>query len=412
MIYLLIVYMWLFIHRPFEVWPWIGEYRVERVYMLLVLVCWALFAEKTWISIRSNVAIVLMAGTLLFGILVSPYATFQNIEDWFKVLVLYVLVITSVRTEQQFKTLIIAYVCIMGLYELHSFREFLCGRHVYSAGVCKMVGVDVTFSHPNSFGASANYTLPFLYPVWICAKRRWQKVAIVGAFTLGVTCVLLTGSRGSFVALLLIVLAGVLVSKYRWRILVPMAIALPIIWANLRVDLQDRYMTLIDPSRGTAGAQLSAEGRTQSFWDGMHSFAENPLFGAGMESYHAKTGSATHSLYNSALGELGILGLAVLVAFAWTFFGDFLEARRLRGDPHDLDEVFLYRVCVATVGSGFLLFFLGFSCHNLLRYNWLWFGAFSGIALELLRRRRNERDFLLANATVSPEFPDSEASHQ
>ena len=28
-------YMWLFIHRPFEVWPWISAYHVERVYHAL-----------------------------------------------------------------------------------------------------------------------------------------------------------------------------------------------------------------------------------------------------------------------------------------------------------------------------------------------------------------------------------------
>ena len=40
--WLLIGYMYLFLHRPFEVWPEIGEYRVERIYMLITLVAWAL----------------------------------------------------------------------------------------------------------------------------------------------------------------------------------------------------------------------------------------------------------------------------------------------------------------------------------------------------------------------------------
>ncbi len=387
MIYLLIGYMWLFIHRPFEVWPWIGPYHVERVFMLFVLACWAFFARKTWTSCRSNVPVFLLAGTFLLAVGISPYATFSYVEDWFKILVLYILLITSVRTERDLKTLVIAYVCMMGLYELHSLREFLCGRYVYAMGVRRMVGVDITLSHPNSFGASVVYALPFLYPVWTFAERRWQKVAVVGAFTLGVTCVLLTGSRSAFAGLLFIVLVGVLASKYRWRILVPAIIALPIVWANLRGDLQDRYMTLVDPSRGPASAQGSAEGRTKSFWDGMNSFAENPLLGAGIGSHRAKTGKGTHNIYNQAMGEMGIFGLAVLVGFAWAYFANFLEARRLRGDPRDLDELFLYRVCLAAAGSCVMLFFLGYAGHNLHRYNWLWFGAFAGIALTLLRQR-------------------------
>ena len=40
MIWLLGGYMWLFIHRPFKVWPWLGELRVERVYMLVTIFYW------------------------------------------------------------------------------------------------------------------------------------------------------------------------------------------------------------------------------------------------------------------------------------------------------------------------------------------------------------------------------------
>ena len=38
--WMLIGYMFLFIHRPFEVWPWLGELHVERLYMLLTLAVW------------------------------------------------------------------------------------------------------------------------------------------------------------------------------------------------------------------------------------------------------------------------------------------------------------------------------------------------------------------------------------
>ncbi len=34
--------MWLFVHRPFEVWPWLGDLRVEHIYMLGTVFYWAL----------------------------------------------------------------------------------------------------------------------------------------------------------------------------------------------------------------------------------------------------------------------------------------------------------------------------------------------------------------------------------
>jgi hypothetical protein len=39
--WLLIGYMLLFIHRPFEVWPWLGDLHIERIYMLLTIAAWA-----------------------------------------------------------------------------------------------------------------------------------------------------------------------------------------------------------------------------------------------------------------------------------------------------------------------------------------------------------------------------------
>ena len=209
MLWLLVGYMWLFIHRPFEVWPWLGAYHIERVYMIVTILYWALVAPKTWLSCRNNVPVFLLAGTLLLASQTSPYANFAYVEDWFKILVFYFLVITTIRNERELRILVTAFVCFTALYELHSLREFLCGRYQYVMGVKRMVGVDATLSHPNSFGASVDYALPFLYPAWTLASKRWQKLALTGIFGLGFTCVLLTGSRSSFLGLAAFVLVGV-----------------------------------------------------------------------------------------------------------------------------------------------------------------------------------------------------------
>lgn len=385
MIYLLIGYMWLFIHRPFEIWPWLAAVRIERVYMLITIAYW-LTQPKAWYRCRSHFPVFLLAGTFLVASQTSPYATFETVEDWFKVFVFYILLVTTVRSEKELQTIIIGCVAAMGLYELHSLREYFNGRGVYRMGTWRMIGIDGTKSDPNSFAASVNYMLPFLYPLWVLAHERWQRMAIIAMGGLGFGCILLTGSRSSLAALILLVGLVSLTSKYRWRLLAAMVLVPPLIWANLRPDLQDRYLTLIDPSLGPENAEASAEGRTKSFWDGMHSFAENPIFGAGFKSYLAKTGFQTHNLYNEAMGELGSFGLAVLIGFAWCFVGNYREARRL-ARLDDLEDVFLYRVCLAGLLSCLLLFFLGWAGHNLGRYNWLWFGAFTSLAVHFLRVR-------------------------
>ena len=56
MVWMLGGYMWLFVHRPFEVWPWLGDFQIERIYMLLMIAFWAVQPNKGWLSNRLHVA--------------------------------------------------------------------------------------------------------------------------------------------------------------------------------------------------------------------------------------------------------------------------------------------------------------------------------------------------------------------
>src|SRR5262249_17876708 len=99
MIWLLSGYTWLYIHRPFAGWPALGEQQLERYYMCLTLLCWACNLRKTWISNRLHIAFLGFTIALVACWLASPFAEqgSQTIEDYLKVAVFYVLVITTIR---------------------------------------------------------------------------------------------------------------------------------------------------------------------------------------------------------------------------------------------------------------------------------------------------------------------------
>src|SRR4029078_12804061 len=94
MIYLLRGYMWLFVHRPFEVWPAIGELHVERIYMLGAIAVWAL-RKKQWVSNRLHPAFGFFTAVILLSWLFSqwPEAGRSVVEDYLKVGVFYVLLV-------------------------------------------------------------------------------------------------------------------------------------------------------------------------------------------------------------------------------------------------------------------------------------------------------------------------------
>jgi len=391
MIYLLVAYMWLFIHRPFEIWPWLGELRIERVFMLVTLACWAVNSQKTWNSNRINIAVLAFGAALLISNVLSPFTEpfDKTIQDWFKIVVFFVLLITTVKTERDLKIVAVAFLVISGLYMAHSFREFLSGRHVFRMGIARMVGVDSSLGDPNSFGASIVYSLPMMIPVWKLCRKRWQYLAVIGYGCLATGCVMLTGSRSSFIGLISVFAVLTLGSKYRWKALTGLAIAAPLVWSLTTEDLQNRYLTILDPSVGPENAQVSADSRWVYFQMAQGLFAEYPLTGVGPQGFPAAsgTGQSSHSIYAQLVGEAGIVGISAFPLLLSAYYFNWRGIRRLAREGFADPDGFLPAISYAVVISVILLLILGFAGHNLLRFNWLWYGAFQAIAFCLMRQR-------------------------
>jgi O-antigen ligase len=405
-IWLLGGYMWLFIHRPFEVWRWLGELHVERVYMLGTIAYWAIAADKQWISNRLNAAFVFFWIVLLAAWFASPFSAqgTGTVENYFKVAVFYVLVMSTVRSEKDLKLLLMMFLGAMALYMAHSLREYHCGRGESRMGTWRMIGVDASGSDPNSFGATIAFSLPIVFPLWydFCSYR--VRLGLAGYVALAAACILLTGSRGAFLALSALAMTAVLLSKRRATILLVLIIAAPVAWNLLPEDRQNRYLTIIDPSRGPANAQVSAESRWQGWHDGVRMWQEHPFFGTGPGAFGLARGYdlQSHQLYGQVLGELGTLGAMAFGTIVLCFLLNYLDMRQICRQEPDLRNTLSARLIQAVVVTVALLLLLGFAGHNLYRYTWLWFGAFQGIALHVLQTRVNELSIV---AIASPNDP-------
>src|SRR5260221_7491343 len=119
--WLLAGYMWLFIHRPFEVWPWLGDLHVERICMLVVLAAWLCSPGKGWTRNRLNGAFAAFFGAVVLAWVASPYseAGTKEVEDLFKVAVFYVVVVSCVRSERDLRFIILAFLACTAVYMAH-----------------------------------------------------------------------------------------------------------------------------------------------------------------------------------------------------------------------------------------------------------------------------------------------------
>src|SRR5205085_6669820 len=107
MLYILLGYMFLFIHRPFEVWPALGEYHVERIYILLASLLWLFAPNKRLMPTKQDLAIGLFCLALLAAWLLSPWSDAGQpaVEDYLKIVVFYLLVTTALLRVQHLRLL-------------------------------------------------------------------------------------------------------------------------------------------------------------------------------------------------------------------------------------------------------------------------------------------------------------------
>lgn len=396
MIWLLGGYMWLYVHRPFEVWPALGMLQFERGYMLLMILAWAVTPMKTLAMNRIHIALGLFSLVMLGSWLLSPYADkpgpTEVVDNFCKVSVFYVLVVTTVRDEKGLRLLVLLFLGAVALYMAHSLWEFLHGRYQWRMGTRRMIGIDVTFSDPNAFASTLLYAIPMTLPFWIERPRRIPRFVLLG-FVLGcVGCILLTGSRAGFIGLCFLGFLLIVTSAQRkfQAVLACGAlgfVGLLILSIILPDDLQNRYLTLVDSGRGPQNAQVSADGRLDGFLWGLHVWQQSPLLGHGPSSfaYATNRGGQAHNLYGQVLSELGLLGAVALLLFVLGFWLNWRETRRLV--PLVQLNDFAYHLSRAVSINIVLLLVMGWAGHNLFRYNWQWLAAFSAIAVCCLRKR-------------------------
>mgnify|MGYP005836489733 FL=1 len=390
--WLLIGYMFLFIDRPFEVWPWLGEIHLERLYMLFTLGVWVIYPHKRWLGNSLHGGVVGLAVAVLLAWLLSPWSEQSQpvVEDWFKILVFFLLLTTTVQDEAGLRRLVVGFVLVMGLYQLHSLREYLGGRHTYRMGIARMIGVDQTMGDPNTFGASLVVALPLVWALWQSRiGGRWGRTACLAYGTLSVLCILLTGSRSAFLGLLAWGAFLISRSRRRLRLLVVAVLMTPAAFLTLPESLQNRFLTIIDPSAGPKNAQESGQGRIEGFFTGVALWQAYPLTGVGPGAWRPATGSKleSHNLYGQLVGELGTVGLLAFAGLLVAYRSNIRRLRRLGQDYPFLQDWLPLTLARAIGISILLLLLLGMFGHNLYRYTWLWYAGFLILARHVVEQR-------------------------
>lgn len=410
LIWLIFGWFALYIIRPWEVlFPWLAAIRIERTYCIFALGAIAASGRLRFDLSRQSIALVMLLSAMLLSAFtgIALYLSLQGIYLVLVHIAMYIAMLSVIRRPRDLLCIATMYLVIMAMYLGKSQWEyFIHGRHEYTQGVPRLIGIDLTYRHYNSVAASALLTLPFLQLLWSmradigraysAAGRKRLKLALVGYGFLAVTSVLLTNSRGGMLGLTVFFFLACVTGKTAMRALRTLCIA-GLITAFIAVfalpqTQRERLNTLWNGSANSS-AQGSIELRKQAFRDGMKMFFENPITGVGLgnfKRYRAKRGDSSgieaHNVYVQILGETGLVGGVAFAMFVGCIWKNFRRINRLASESVTSQAAFLKKLALAGRNSLLLLMYFGLLGSNLDRFNWFWLAGIGVAGVAMARR--------------------------
>lgn len=356
----LLVNAMLFI-RPAEVMPWLGELQV---YLACIVVCLVVSWPRVLELMRSRghaaPPILACALGILFAILFSDVANgrmeaaFDNTIEYFKVMVYLLLLVSLVNTTERLKKFV-AWIGIFsamtsflatvqyhgavnlpkppqvegkrakrGAFVSEKFRDPTTGKMV---DVKRMCGTGL-FADPNDLGLVLVTGIPIcLY--WLMRREGGAtRLLWLGPLAVFLYALVLTHSRGSFLAMLISLGVLFLVRYGMRRSILVGAVCFPILLAGFAGRMTD-----FSTSEGTGQSRIH-------LWnDGLQMFRESPIWGVGMHQFANRARLQAHNSFVHCFAELGLLGGCLFLgAFIFAFVGmlriarnpEWLEDARLR----------------------------------------------------------------------------------
>lgn len=385
-------YLFLFIFRPYEYWPVLGQFHVERVYMIVLIMCVFIWKHRKYVPHRITASVLLFYFVMFLSSVtaINWSDSYFVLLDYFKLIVFYFIIIAAMRDEKDLRNFITAYILIMFLYVGKSSWEFFINdRYWFRMGIKRLMGIDFTYGDPNYLAASIVYSLPFL---WAMIKYKPEERVIRwllwGYGLLALVAIVYTGSRSGMVTVLLFMVLMVIGGSRKLVGIALLVAALFTAWTFMPEDYRMRFKSIYDAEAGDKGADLSAKGRIEGLKTGYAIFTRSPLLGIGPGNFKygwekVEVGGSSHNLYGQILGETGGAGfvafLLLIILITKTHLGVIKKAGQIIREKgagiHERQLQFLRYASIASVQTIALLLFNGNFGHNLYRYNYLWLGA-------------------------------------
>lgn len=261
----------------------------------------------------------------------------------------------------------------LGLYGLGEFpfNPQQRGVSILQSGTLRWVRPYGLMPHPNLL-AGALLVGVLATGAWIISRRRRLQIAGIGIFALGLWALLLSFSRAAWGGLFVGALAAVLFLRPHLRRVDARITTVVVVGAAVAIGLAFAigYQPLLAARSGEGQESVelrSVSDRIVFIEFALRSIGERPLLGVGIGNFPWRTsyylvetdydlvGDNVHNVLLSAAAELGVVGLALLVAaIAFGLMDVFRGLRRAEVDDDRAARLALFAVFAALLAVGVL----------------------------------------------------------
>ena len=240
-------------------------------------------------------------------------------DTYSKSVILFFLVVNLLVNQKRCRQMLWAITIFSAFNAVIGVDRYLSGEVV--GGYRVKGGYSGLSADPNDLALSLNLAIPFMWYLFESSKRTFQKMLAGSMLVLAVVGVILSYSRGGFLALIGLFLwfAWIRFKNRGAAVLVKAAFIGMLVLAFFPSGYSDRVLSIFDSSKDDTG---SGEVRLIVMKEAVNIVVQHPL-GAGLKMHNLlvqKAGAGwagVHSVYLEIAADLGLIGGVLFVVIHW-----------------------------------------------------------------------------------------------
>jgi len=258
----------------------------------------------------------LLCALLSIPLAINPGEAWETFTDSFiKVVLMFLVMVNVVRTKLRLNALIFLAMAVSLMLSLNAINDYRLGRlELRGARIAGSIGG--MFENPNDLAMHLVLIAPLVFAFVLSTRSFVLRILYGSLGTLMLMAVIVTFSRGGFLAL--IAGSGIFIFKVsrknRVVALIVMGVALMTFLAFAPGGYADRIGSIFKTGSDITG---SSGAREQLLTRSTHVTLRHPLLGVGMGNfhYHSIQEQVTHNSYTQVGSEMGIVAMIIYTMF-------------------------------------------------------------------------------------------------